>query len=428
MTKSSAAVNPQASQIHPADQALERMRFAGFCLTLAGAAFSISLASIGSVLYASSLAVSWIRRPASCLPALPFVPIFIALAAALVASIALNRFPPESSQGMLKYFWGFLVLYAAADVLRGHRRWTIVAAVILVCEGAAALSGIGQDFFGRDFICGRLPVLYTDSITRITGPFKHCNDFATFLIPGWLFGCSLAVERLRRRNVLRALLAAVFLGLIGWAMVRTMSRGAMIGAAAGMVVLALTLPYRRWVFGVMGSCAAAIWLIPSPVASRLHQLLNLEGSLQERIYLIRGALKMIDASPWFGLGPNTYSRWFPVFNPPDPSAPVVMYAHNSYLQLAAETGWIGLGLYLALIAAALWKAWQLLREPGSEKLRWIRAAALASAVGILVNALFESLLQSTQLRTLFWCMLGLAIARVWPSDPSTRTQPGQPRA
>ncbi len=410
-----------APQPHPADRALERLRFAGFCITLAGAAFSISVASIGSVLYAAALAASWIRRPsASGLPRLPFAPVFAALAAALAGSIVLNGFPAQSGQGMLKYIWGFLALYAALDVLRGHRRWTIAAGTVLLCEGLAAFSGIGQDFWGRDFICGRLPVLYTDSITRITGPFKHCNDFGTFLIPGWLFGCSLFVERLRRRNLPQAILAAVFMALIGWAVVRTLSRGAMIGMGAGMLVLALTLPYRRWIFGVMGGCAAAAWLIPSPIASRLHQLLSLEGSLGERMYLIRGVLKMIHESPWFGLGPNTYSEWFPVFNPPDSFRPVVMYAHNSYLQFAAETGWIGLTLYLALIAAALCQSALLLKEPGSEKLRWIRAAALASAVGLLVNALFESLLQSTQLRTLFWCMLGIAIARVWPSGTGSK--------
>ena len=402
----------------PADLMLDRIRFAGFCVALIGAAFSISLASIGSVMYVLAWVAAALRRSlkksrdfqASDPPRLPYFPLLAVLIAGLAVSIAINGFPSESRQGVLKYAWSFLLLYAGMDVLRGRKRWMGVAALILVCEGAAAASGIGQDFFGKDFINGRPPVLYTAAITRITGPFKHCNDFATFLIPGWLFGASLVIDRFRRRKVWPAAAGMVFLALIGWAMFRTVSRSAMIGAGAGTLVLAFMLPYRRRMLLALAAGAAAAWWLPSTLSVRLHQLTDFGGVLRERVYLIKGALKMIHQSPWFGLGPNTYSKWFPVFNPPDPSAPVLMYTHNSFLQIATETGWIGLGLYVAYVVAVQVRSALLLNEPGAEEIRWIRAAALASVLAILVNALFESLLQSTQLRTLFWCLIGISAA------------------
>lgn len=413
------------------DVALERMRFAAFCLTLVGTAFSISVTSIGSVTYVIFLILSAVKRP-SVMSRPIFLPLLACFAASLLISMALNGFPAESPQGLLKYFWGFLMLYAGMDVMRTRRRWLAAATVMLACTGLAALSGIGQDFIGRDFINGRLPVPYTETIHRITGPFKHCNDFGTFLIPGWLFGCSLVVDRLRRKKTAAAAVGVFLLILIAWAFWRTMARGAMIGAGAGMIVLALTLPYRGWVLSTMASCGALAWLIPSTLSARLHELVVFGGVMQERIYLLKGALKMVAASPWFGLGPNTYSKWYPIFNPSDPKHPILMYAHNSYLQQATETGWIGLALFLAFLCAcvttaARWLGTKAAGEDGVE-IRWIRAAALASAVGLLVNALFDSLLQSTQLRTLFWCLLGLALAypAVRESDPSARfRQPGK---
>jgi O-antigen ligase len=407
------------------DKALGNIRLAAFWITLAGAAFSISLASVGGVVYAAALLIGVLRR-SSDLPSLPSAAGVGAFYVLLGLSVGFNHFPPESAQGLLKYTWGFLVLYAGSEVLKSRRQWMALAGWLLFCEGLAAVSGIGQDFIGRCFLTGQPPVLYTDAITRITGPFKHCNDFATFLIPGWLFGCSLVIARIRRRHAVSAMAALIFTLIIGWAMARTMSRGAMIGAGAGMVILALTLPYRRWMLAAMSVCVSAAWLIPSPLSARLQQMLELSGSLQERIFLIRGALKMVAASPWLGLGPNTYSRWFPIYNPPDPSAPVLMYTHNSYLQIATEIGWLGLGLYLILIMSLLIRSMIQIRQNGkeSEQIQWIRVAALASVMGLLVNALFESLLQSTQLRTLFWSLLGLSIANVWGLVPSAASGPG----
>jgi O-antigen ligase len=85
-----------------------------------------------------------------------------------------------------------------------------------------------------------------------------------------------------------------------------------------------------------------------------------------------------------------------------------MYAHNSYVQMAAESGVLGIGLYLAFLAAVLFRiARSVLRA--EESFPKLAALALFSgAAGLLVNALFESLLQSTQLRTLFWSILGVA--------------------
>lgn len=404
--------NDLPDPLNPADLALDRIRFAGFCIALVGAAVSISLASIGSVAYTSALILAAGKRVKG-LPHFPFLSLAAVFAAVLAVSIVINGFPKESWQGLLKYGWGFLLLYAGVDVVRGKRRWLAVAVLMMACEGIAAVSGITQDFTGKDFLCGRSPVLLTEQITRITGPFKHCNDFGTFLIPGWLLGCSLAIEGLRKRKAPIVVFSLLFSAVIGWAMFRTMARGAMIGAGAGMIILALTLPHRRLTLSAMVSCAALVWWVPSPVSTRLHQLIGSGDELNERIFLIKGALKMIHESPWFGLGPNTYSRWFPIFNPPDPQNSVIMYAHNSYLQTATEIGWVGLGVFASFLAVCLFRAASSFQSSDPD-VRWIRAAMLAAAVGLLVNALFDSLLQSTQLRTLFWSLLGLSLAGLAP--------------
>jgi putative inorganic carbon (HCO3(-)) transporter len=401
----------------PCSETLRRFRLAGLAVILVGTACSNSLIGIGTGIYAVGLALTVLPfflpafsgQPRLRLPAPPFIGLLLALTVSTLYSFAISGYPKESLQGIWKYVCAFLAFYAAAEAIGSpkERRWIVTGFV--VCAVIAAVSGIGQDFCGRDFIRGRSPVLFTDAITRITGPFKHCNDFASFLVPGWLVTFAAFTVSVKRRKTAAAALSFVALALIGWAVGRTMSRAAMIGAAAGMIFLAFHLPYRRWIAGALAAGSAAAWFVPSTISTRLHSLFDLNVALRERIQLIEGTLKMVQDAPWFGLGLNTYSRLFPIYNPPDPAAPVLMYAHNSYLQMAAEAGMVGLVLYLAYVSRSLRAAFTVMRGESGASDRWIQPGLIAAVIGLLVNALFESLLQSTQLRTLFWCFLGLAV-------------------
>ena len=144
-----------------------------------------------------------------------------------------------------------------------------------------------------------------------------------------------------------------------------------------------------------------LWWVPSPLRVRLHELSSLTGGeMSERMMLLRTSLEMLKQNPLFGLGLNTYSDHFPKFKPAD--YPALMYAHNTYLQMATECGLVGLGLFLAFITAVMARA--------SKNRDVLGMALLAGAFAILVNGLFDSVLQSTQLRQFFWILLGAASA------------------
>ena len=69
--------------------------------------------------------------------------------------------------------------------------------------------------------------------------------------------------------------------------------------------------------------------------------------------------------------------------------------------MATEAGVLGVTLYLLFIGALMARS--------AKKSGTLGAALLAGVFGILVNCLFDSVLQSTQLRTLFWSLLGSAV-------------------
>jgi O-antigen ligase len=123
----------------------------------------------------------------------------------------------------------------------------------------------------------------------------------------------------------------------------------------------------------------------------------------ERIQLWKGTWNMIKEHPVLGFGINTYSKYFPLYKPPD--YPDIRYAHNSYLQMWSEIGLVGLGVFLCLIFAVLKNALCKIREKINKGfLGLVFLGLLAGYIAFLVQSAFDTNLYSLVLFTLFWVM------------------------
>lgn len=162
----------------------------------------------------------------------------------------------------------------------------------------------------------------------------------------------------------------------------------------------------------------------APLAERLGHIFSLtRESSAERLLLAEISVKMIRQCPLIGLGMNTYSIYFPQFKPETYQA--FKYAHDSYLQISAEIGLVGMALFLLYIAVCVRMAWRALQGVGNDpEFRILGLGFLCAVVGLLVNACFESLLQSTQLRSLFWTVMGFMLASAFHNAPP---HPGKSR-
>ena len=138
-----------------------------------------------------------------------------------------------------------------------------------------------------------------------------------------------------------------------------------------------------------------------------------EQSLVERYYLWDRAISVIKAKPLTGTGINTYAVAHQRYDTTKNWRVRNYYAHNGYLQLAAETGLPGLFLFLAfLIYQFVWSYRRLAQKKAAGEVTgyWIPLGLLTSMAGFLVFAFVDTVLHNEQSAMTFWYLAGLQSA------------------
>jgi O-antigen ligase len=166
------------------------------------------------------------------------------------------------------------------------------------------------------------------------------------------------------------------------ALIASWSRGAWMGFGAAVLAMAAALP-RKAIGSVLlvtglviaGAGLYASGQLPASFVARLTtfvQDIRLEDvrgvpindanyAVVERLAHWQAALSMVRHRLWTGVGFGCYEPAYLAFALIN--WPIALgHAHNIYLNLAAETGLIGLTAYLILWGVVLWQTWRMTRR------------------------------------------------------------------
>ncbi|QIA26643.1 hypothetical protein DYI95_003075 [Thermaerobacter sp. PB12/4term] len=391
------------------------------------------------------------ERPVRSLTGLPLTAFDLpfALYLTILAVSLLNaRSLVEGFQTLARQASFFVLFYMTVDLVRGRRRlghWIIDA--MLAGGLLVALIGLVQYALGVDLTVSGLAGAGAGAIRGRVGSTQEnpnfLSEYLILLIPvalGRLLGTlrgsvgeqqprgaagaereegtgggvgggaaaqgAPAAPRPWRRAfyvaTIVAMLAAEFL---------TYTRGGWLGLALAVAVFVLLVD-SRYLVVVAAAGAAAVFLIPG-MLERLAGLLDFsEGSGAFRLNLYRAALVMWSRSPWLGVGAGNYLAYYPdvIRDYPLLDQRFATYSsHNAFLTVAAETGLLGLLVFLVIVLLALRAAFAGWRHGAGPGDRLLFLGAGCGMIAFLVQSLSNITFFHPRVVLYYWLLLAVLV-------------------
>jgi O-antigen ligase len=325
----------------------------------------------------------------------------------------------------------FIFLYFANQLLNPRLLWGVVAA-LLAAGAFQALLGLlqyfsggtlGLEFFGEaktHMMMRAGDVL----VSRVSGTFGHPNNLAGYLAMVLQLNLALLFAPLKRG--LRVLLGAC-LGLLGVALLLTLSRGGWLAGTLGVMITAFLCLRRRtrrpalaWFVTLLvsGVIIISTIVLVEPLKRRLFE--EDYGAAQVRIPLAQVALNIIRHHPLLGVGLTNYVAAAPAY---DQTKEAVSFTfprpvHNEFLLIAAETGLPALGLFGFIFLSLAWGLIRTGKAPEETPLTYL-ALGLVAALGAW-GAFRLTDYHYVLLADPFWVLAGLAQAVSGSAPPGPR--------
>lgn len=352
--------------------------------------------------------------------------VLLALATYL-AVICLSLMVASSRVGALKEVvkWSEVLAVTAATVwlVRASGRVRLVVWALIAAGIAEALLGYGQWVFATgDLGPGGANI-------RVFGTFAQPNPYAGYL--NFALPLALALTIFGRDARERWVAGAASVLMLG-AQVLADSRGGLLGLAAAVAVLTV-VGWRKeglagWAVLIGVPVAAVAWLvhlIPARIEDALLRQLRLGDlapggqvtptnySTAERLAHWLAGLRMFQAHPLLGVGAGNYNAAYAQFALPDWPEPLGQ-AHNYYINVAAETGVLGLVAFLALVAVSLYLGWRVAHAAvlAGAAGRALALGLLAALVALTVHNLTDDLFvhgMELQVALCIGCLLALRL-------------------
>ena len=295
----------------------------------------------------------------------------------------------------------------------------IMASAVLIIADAGVQYMRGVDFISKNPMWNGV---------RLSASFTMPNGFAGWLIVIILLilGLLAADKPVAKKSKALLLILALLLFVC---LLLSYSRGAWLGLSIGIFLMAgyaiknSALKIRLLWLLILVSLLSLLIFLPQPIKNKIETKgrinysinrvvndLRSMGNTEEvpgsvRINLWKESLMIIRDYPFIGCGLNTYARVAPNYKIFQYG---VSYPHNSFLQMAAETGIVGLSSFLWVLFVFFKMGVRYLNQRRDPLVLGMIAGVLA----FLAHSFFDTHFYALQLAVLFWFLMGLTTATI----------------
>ena len=347
---------------------------------------------------------------------------------------AMSPVKPQAFSGWIKLTL-YLVFFAfMARILRAPKFRSWLIAIYLNIALVVSFYGI------RQWI-DKVPPLATwndpnsaqANLTRAYSYLGNPNLLGSYLLPAIAF--SLAAVFLWKSWPTKVL--AVTMVIVNFVCLRfTDSRGAWIGFMA-LIVTFLVLQWYFWnpkmpVFwrkaalplglgGLLAMLLLGIILVPA-FRDRVSTIFSGRGDSSNnfRMNVWASVVQMIQDRPILGIGPgnNAFNKIYPLYQKARYTA---LSAYSIWLEIAVETGLIGLASFIWLLIVTFNQGYlqlKRLRENFNPEAFWL-ISAIAAMVGMLAHGYVDTVWYRPVINMLWWLMVALIAS--YYMEPQTET-------
>ena len=351
-----------------------------------------------------------------------------------ILSLFWSNSPMISIKELPLFLTGPLLYFIITNNINNEQQVNRILNIILIIGGLFGIYGIFQ-YQGIDFS------FWTGNIRRqnVFGLFGNVNYFAEYLIIPLTITVSLFFAP---QNKLKKILLLFGMIAMGTSLTVTFTRGSYLGFVASLIFMSFLFLISRsknfvknnkkiFIIILVTICIITFLLVvPTPlnksgtVISKFKSRISIsqltqDYSIKRRIATWKFTVLMIKDHPLLGSGIGTYKyntlKYQAEFFEQGENRSLYPHgfaekAHNEYLQLWAELGIIGLGVFIWLMVCYFNYGVKTLKKIKNHYKQAILIGLMGSIVAVLVDGIFGFPLHLAATVVLFWVAIGFTVS------------------
>jgi O-antigen ligase len=253
------------------------------------------------------------------------------------------------------------------------------------------------------------------SFTRLSGPFNQSNTFSRYL--AFMIVMGVALHPTLQRRFAKWAFGGI-IALSGVYMLLTLTRTAIIGAFAGIVIVIVIQRRKRLLIGLAVGAVAAMVLLPGVGArfATLDAQSSIGGgptgnTLEWRLRYWTEVLPLANQNPVTGIGLNVTQYQTDAAKQP----------HNDFIRAYVEMGAVGLVAFIVMLTALVGNARRAVFRARPETLeRAVGAGALGAAAALVLECAAANVMSNV---VSLWYLFAFAACATYiaRTDPDARS-------
>lgn len=236
-----------------------------------------------------------------------------------------------------------------------------------------------------------------------TGSFPYPNDLSAWILVLLIPALVMVVFGLT--NVYARFGLSLFSAVLFYLLYLANTRGAWLGFAASFFLILIFKKIKLLLVIIL----LALMVLPFLPREKINDIFG-TSSVKDRVEMWGTGWKIFLEHPIIGNGLNTFFGKFKDFREDRAKGKSGSYAHNGFLQIAADMGIVGLIAFLAVLAQIFRHSLIFIKKCENKFYRALAVGLAGGLFAFLVHSFFDTNLHSLPLVALFWLNVGVLMS------------------